>query len=166
MAAVTASAQVAAKHQSLLHFVGNAPQSQAAMLGKVAEPMLPAIERSGPRRRAASRRASKPAQSAFDRLGDDDFLALRSPLHESRQVRLRLVQVDGLAHVASQATERRVQCGIPQFDLVNLTKVGNSLASAQGAAGAKRAEIAGIIGLLQRQRSHEVAAVTAKFGVL
>jgi SRSO17 transposase len=34
MAAVTAPAQVAAKHQSLLHFVGNAPWSDAAMLGK------------------------------------------------------------------------------------------------------------------------------------
>jgi SRSO17 transposase len=34
MAAVTALARVAAKHQSLLHFVGNAPWSDAAMLGK------------------------------------------------------------------------------------------------------------------------------------
>jgi SRSO17 transposase len=48
MAAVTAPAQVAAKHQSLLHFVGNAPWSDTAMLAKVAETVLPAIERSGP----------------------------------------------------------------------------------------------------------------------
>jgi SRSO17 transposase len=48
MAAVTAPGQVAAQHQSLLHFVGNAPWSDAAMLGKVAELVLPAIERSGP----------------------------------------------------------------------------------------------------------------------
>src|SRR5438132_11999737 len=48
MAAVTAPAQVAAKHQSLLHFVGNAPWSDAAMLGKVAQLVLPAIERNGP----------------------------------------------------------------------------------------------------------------------
>jgi SRSO17 transposase len=34
MAAVTAPARVAAKHQSLLHFVGNAPGSDAAMRGK------------------------------------------------------------------------------------------------------------------------------------
>ena len=34
MAAVTAPAQVAAKHQSLLHFVGNAPWSDTAMLAK------------------------------------------------------------------------------------------------------------------------------------
>src|SRR6267154_490991 len=48
MAAVTAPAGVAAKHQSLLHFVGNAPWSDAAMLAKVGELALPAIERSGP----------------------------------------------------------------------------------------------------------------------
>jgi SRSO17 transposase len=48
MAAVTAPAGVAAKHQSLLHFVGNAPWSDAAMLAQVGELVLPAIERSGP----------------------------------------------------------------------------------------------------------------------
>jgi SRSO17 transposase len=48
MAAVTAPAGVAAKHQSLLHFVGNAPWSDAAMLARVGELVLPAIERSGP----------------------------------------------------------------------------------------------------------------------
>jgi SRSO17 transposase len=48
MAAVTAPGQVAAKHQSLLHFVGNAPWSDTAILAKVGELVLPAIERSGP----------------------------------------------------------------------------------------------------------------------
>src|SRR3981189_2283404 len=48
MAAVTAPAQVAAKHQSLLHFVGNAPWSDAAMLARVGQLVLPALERSGP----------------------------------------------------------------------------------------------------------------------
>ena len=47
MAAVTAPAQVAAKHQSLLYFVGNAPWSDAAMLDKVRELVMPVIERSG-----------------------------------------------------------------------------------------------------------------------
>src|ERR1700740_71192 len=47
MAALTAPAQVAAKHQSLLHFVGNAPWSDATMLAKVSELVLPAIERRG-----------------------------------------------------------------------------------------------------------------------
>jgi SRSO17 transposase len=48
LAAVTAPATVAAKHQSLLHFVGNAPWSDRAMLTKVGELALPAIERGGP----------------------------------------------------------------------------------------------------------------------
>ena len=48
MAAVAALALVAAKHQSLLHFVGNAPWSDAAMLAKMGELVLPAITRNGP----------------------------------------------------------------------------------------------------------------------
>src|SRR6266850_7220033 len=48
MAAVTAPGQVPANHQSLLHFVGNAPWSDTAMLAKVSDLVLPAIERSGP----------------------------------------------------------------------------------------------------------------------
>ena len=48
LAAVTAPATVAAKHQSLLHFVGNAPWLDAAMLAKISELVLPAIEHSGP----------------------------------------------------------------------------------------------------------------------
>jgi SRSO17 transposase len=47
MAAVTAPQRVAAQHQSLLHFVGNAPWSDAAVLNKVADLVLPAIERRG-----------------------------------------------------------------------------------------------------------------------
>lgn len=48
MAAVTAPARVAAQHQSLLHFVGQAPWSDEAVLAKVRELVLPAIERHGP----------------------------------------------------------------------------------------------------------------------
>jgi SRSO17 transposase len=48
MAAVTAPSRVAAQHQSLLHFVGEAPWSDAAVLAKVCELVLPAIERHGP----------------------------------------------------------------------------------------------------------------------
>jgi SRSO17 transposase len=44
----SAPAQVAAKHQSLLHFIGNAPWSDTPMLDKVRELVLPVIERSGP----------------------------------------------------------------------------------------------------------------------
>jgi SRSO17 transposase len=45
---VTAPARVAAKHQSLLHFVGNAPWSDATLLAKISELVLPPIEHSGP----------------------------------------------------------------------------------------------------------------------
>ena len=48
MAAVTAPARVAAQHQSLLHFVANAPWSDAAVLAKVRQIVLPALERNGP----------------------------------------------------------------------------------------------------------------------
>ena len=48
MAAATAPAQVSAKHQSLLHFVGKAPWSDEAVMTKVRDVVLPAIERSGP----------------------------------------------------------------------------------------------------------------------
>lgn len=48
MAAMTAPARVAAQHQSLLHFVGQAPWSDAAVLTKVRELVLPAIEQTGP----------------------------------------------------------------------------------------------------------------------
>ena len=70
MAAITAPARVAAQHQSLLHFVGQAPWSDAAVLTKVRDLVLPAIERTGPieawiiddtgsRRRADTRLASR-----------------------------------------------------------------------------------------------------------
>jgi SRSO17 transposase len=48
MAAVTAPSRVAAQHQSLLHFVGEAPWSDERVLAKVREQVLPAIERHGP----------------------------------------------------------------------------------------------------------------------
>ena len=47
MAAVTAPARVAAQHQSLLHFVGNARWSDERVLAKVREFVLPSIARSG-----------------------------------------------------------------------------------------------------------------------
>jgi SRSO17 transposase len=47
LAAVTAPSRVAAQHQSLLHFVGNAPWSDERVLAKVREQVLPSIERSG-----------------------------------------------------------------------------------------------------------------------
>jgi SRSO17 transposase len=48
IAAVTAPARVAAQHQSLLHFVGEAPWSDEQVLAKVRDQVLPAIEARGP----------------------------------------------------------------------------------------------------------------------
>jgi SRSO17 transposase len=48
LAAVTAPARVPAQHQSLLHFVGQAPWSDERVLAKVRELVLPSIERHGP----------------------------------------------------------------------------------------------------------------------
>ena len=48
IAALTAPARAAAQHQSLLHFVGQAPWSDAAVLTQVRDLVLPAIERAGP----------------------------------------------------------------------------------------------------------------------
>ena len=48
MAAVTAPERTAAQHQSLLHFVGQAPWSDESVLAKVRELVLPELERHGP----------------------------------------------------------------------------------------------------------------------
>ena len=47
MAAIVAPARVSAKHQSLLHLVGQAPRSDEAVLQKIRELVLPGIERQG-----------------------------------------------------------------------------------------------------------------------
>src|SRR5260370_19478621 len=48
MAAATAPSRVAAQHQSLLHFVGEAPWSDERVLSKVRDLVQPAMERHGP----------------------------------------------------------------------------------------------------------------------
>ena len=48
LAAVTAPNRTAAQHQSLLHFIGQSPWSNERVLAKVAEMVLPAVERQGP----------------------------------------------------------------------------------------------------------------------
>lgn len=48
LAAATTPARVSSQHQSLLHFVGQAPWSDEAVLTKVRQLTLPAIERHGP----------------------------------------------------------------------------------------------------------------------
>src|SRR6516165_12341349 len=49
MAAVVAPSRVSAKHQSLLHLVGQAPWSDEAVLRRVREWVVPSIERQGDR---------------------------------------------------------------------------------------------------------------------
>src|SRR3981081_3863611 len=48
LAAITAPARVSAQHQSLLHFVGQDPWSDEAVLGKIRELTLPLLEKHGP----------------------------------------------------------------------------------------------------------------------
>jgi SRSO17 transposase len=48
LAAITAPARVSAQHQSLLHFVGKAPWSDDAVLGKIREMTRPVLEKHGP----------------------------------------------------------------------------------------------------------------------
>src|SRR3974390_3266434 len=48
IAAVTAPQEVAAQHQRLLHFIANSSWSDAAVLAKVRELILPVIEQHGP----------------------------------------------------------------------------------------------------------------------
>lgn len=47
IAAVIAPSRVSAKHQSLLHFVANAPWSNERVLGRIQELVLPIIEQRG-----------------------------------------------------------------------------------------------------------------------
>jgi SRSO17 transposase len=51
----TAPGRTAAQHQSLLHFVGQAPWSDEKVLTKVREMVLPQIERHGPIEASADR---------------------------------------------------------------------------------------------------------------
>ncbi len=48
MAALVAPARVSAEHQSLLHFVGQSSWSDEAVLRRVRDLVLPALEREGP----------------------------------------------------------------------------------------------------------------------
>jgi SRSO17 transposase len=48
IAACTAPAGISAQHQSLLHFVADAPWSDEKVLGKVGDVVLPSIEKHGP----------------------------------------------------------------------------------------------------------------------
>src|SRR4051794_6780800 len=55
IAAVTAPARVSAQHQSLLHFVANAPWSNERVLGRIQELTLPVADPAGYRRQRRDR---------------------------------------------------------------------------------------------------------------
>jgi SRSO17 transposase len=69
LAAVTAPARVSAQHQPLLHFVANAPWSDARVLARVRELVLPSIERRGPDRGADRRRHRFPKKGRHSGAG-------------------------------------------------------------------------------------------------
>ena len=69
MAAMTAPARMAAQHQSLLHFVGQAPWSDESVLAKVRELVLPAMERRWPDRGLDHRRHELSRRRASTRSG-------------------------------------------------------------------------------------------------
>ena len=48
LAAMTETAHVSSQHQSLLHFVGQAPWSDDALVARVRSLVLPLIEQNGP----------------------------------------------------------------------------------------------------------------------
>ncbi len=81
MAARTAPARTGAQHQSLLHFVGNACWSDAEVLAKVREMVLPAIEKDGlVRRSMAPAMPTKSMEPAVTiRFTPTETLALRRP---------------------------------------------------------------------------------------
>jgi hypothetical protein len=67
IAAILAPARVSAKHQSLLHLVGQAAWSDEAVLAKARELVLPAIEAQGRSRPGLSTTRPSP-RKAFMRL--------------------------------------------------------------------------------------------------
>ncbi len=63
MAAMTAPARAAAQHQSLLHFVGQAPWSDAVVLTKVRDLVLPGSSAPGPSRPGSSTIPASPRRA-------------------------------------------------------------------------------------------------------
>src|SRR5688572_16816458 len=63
MAAITAPARVAAQHQSLLHFVGQAPWSDAAVLTKVRDLCCLPLNEPGPSRPGSSTIRASPKRA-------------------------------------------------------------------------------------------------------
>jgi SRSO17 transposase len=124
LAAVTCPARVAAKHQSLLHFIGKAPWSDTAVLTQVRTSTLPAIERNGPISAwivddtgfpKKGKHSVGVARQYCGQLGKQDNCQIAVSLsianhHASLPVGYRLYLPEGWANDA----ERRKKAGVPK----------------------------------------------------
>jgi hypothetical protein len=112
MAALTAPARTAAQHQSLLHFVGQAPWSDAAVLTKVRELVLPHWK-----------------VTARSRLGSSTIRAF------PRRGAIASVRITNIA--ASWASRRIVKwrCRCPAILIIELKWVRNHCESGPGRCG-------------------------------
>src|SRR4051812_26978842 len=123
MAAVTAPARVAAQHQSLLHFVGQAPWSDAAVLTRVRDLVLPAIEGTVPIEAwiiddtgfpQKGRHSVGVARQDCGELGKRDSCHVAVPLAlATRRARLRVVSPLHLPQEWADDPARRQKAGVP-----------------------------------------------------
>src|SRR5215207_11752072 len=124
IAAVTAPARVAAQHQSLLHFVGQAPWSDAAVLTKVRDLVLPTLEGTGPIEAwliddtgfpKKGRHSVGVARQSCGQLGKQDNCQVAvtlsvASLHASLPIAYRLYLPERWA----EDRERRAKAGVPE----------------------------------------------------
>ena len=137
LAAVTAPSRVSAQHQSLLHFVGKASWSDEAVLGKLRELTLPALEKHGvieawiiddtgfPKK---GKHSVGVARQYCGQLGKQDNCQAAVSLsiasrHASLPIAYRLYLPEEWAH----DRERRAKAGVPE-DIAFQTKPGIALA--------------------------------------
>src|SRR5437763_8346772 len=145
IAAVTAPARVSAKHQSLLHFVANAPWSDERVLGRIQELTLPILEGSGaieawiiddtgfPKK---GRHSVGVARQYCGQLGKKDNCQVAVSLsianhHASLPVAYRLY----LPQDWAQDSDRRSKAGVPE-DICFMTKQQIALEQLRGACEA------------------------------
>ena len=136
LAARVAPAHVAAKHQSLHHFVAKAPWDETALIASVRSFVLPVMEKSAPVRALIVDDTGIPkkgkhsvavARQYCGELGKQDNCQVAVTLsvasnHASLPIALRLYLPEGWADDA----ERRAKAGVPE-DIVFKTKPGIAL---------------------------------------
>jgi SRSO17 transposase len=145
MAAVTAPGRTAAQHQSLLHFVGNAAWSDANVLAKVRQMVLPAIERHGPIEAWIIDDTSFPkkgehsvgvARQYCGQLGKQDNCQVAVSLSvANHHASLPVAYCLYLPEVWAQDSERRSKTGVPE-DIVFQTKPDIALEQIEAACKA------------------------------